>query len=125
MTTVQQWLLPAALAGRDVLAYAATGSGKTAAYIIPCLSAVWQYGRVTYPDAREVHPQPSVVIMCPMRELVYQVTAVAEDLLTSSGVVVCMVCSGINFMDPLLKGSDVVVGTLGGLPLAHKHEALQ
>ncbi len=59
---IQEALIPAALAGRDCLGNAPTGTGKTAAFLLPALEKI---------DERERRPQ--VLILAPTRELVHQI----------------------------------------------------
>ena len=66
-TPIQQKAIPLALAGHDVLGIAQTGTGKTAAYILPVLMKV-KYAQGKHPRA---------LILAPTRELVMQIEEVA------------------------------------------------
>lgn len=81
-TPVQSQLIPAALAGRDVVATAETGSGKTAAYLIPLIQHVCKvldaWKLVTLP----AHRGPVGLILCPTRELAAQIYGVTKQLAT-------------------------------------------
>ena len=69
-TPIQAALIPEALAGRDVIGQAQTGTGKTAAFLLPFFNA-WK------DDNR---PGPQALVMAPTRELVQQVAEEATRL---------------------------------------------
>uniref|UniRef100_A0A7S0BDG9 RNA helicase n=1 Tax=Rhodosorus marinus TaxID=101924 RepID=A0A7S0BDG9_9RHOD len=73
-TPVQASMIPAALMGRDVLAAAPTGSGKTAAFLVPVLNSL--VSKDTFGDGIV-----RAVILVPTRELCYQVAGVSRKLL--------------------------------------------
>lgn len=64
-TSIQQQAIPEALQGRDILASAPTGTGKTAAFLIPAIQYLLDFPRREPGFAR-------VLIMTPTRELAYQ-----------------------------------------------------
>lgn len=70
-TAVQAGMIPRALQGKDVLAQARTGTGKTAAFLIPILECLQQAARGAGPQA---------LVLTPTRELAVQVAAEAEKL---------------------------------------------
>lgn len=112
-TPVQTAALPAALAGRDVLVCAQTGSGKTAAFAL----AVLQRWTVESSSAGR-HPQTLVLV--PTRELAVQVGGVLSGLARDAGlgVKVSVVFGGVSInpqMMALRGGTDVVVATTGRL----------
>ena len=75
MTPIQEKCIPEMLNGRDVLGVAQTGTGKTAAYLLPILSML-DDGYVDFPDGRHIEfPQEAIncVIMAPTRELAQQI----------------------------------------------------
>jgi len=75
MTPIQEKCIPEILDGHDVLGVAQTGTGKTAAYLLPILSMI-DDGSVVFPDGRNVSfPQDAIncVIMSPTRELAQQI----------------------------------------------------
>src|SRR5215470_18140018 len=69
-TPIQAALIPAALSGRDVIGQAQTGTGKTAAFLLPFLDR-WR-------DRPE--PGPQALVMAPTRELVLQVAQEANRI---------------------------------------------
>src|SRR5688500_13913425 len=68
-TPIQQALIPEALAGRDVIGQAQTGTGKTAAFLLPIMQGI-----------REDEKGPQALILAPTRELVVQVAEESEKL---------------------------------------------
>ncbi|VDO20664.1 unnamed protein product [Heligmosomoides polygyrus] len=84
-TPIQAACIPVALAGRDICACAATGTGKTAAFVLPILE------RLLYrPNARSC---TRILVLVPTRELAIQVFQVFRKLSTFSQVEVCL-CAG-------------------------------
>ncbi|XVE77268.1 hypothetical protein DITRI_Ditri13aG0048600 [Diplodiscus trichospermus] len=78
MTVVQEATLPAILKGKDVLAKAKTGTGKTVAFLLPSIEMV---SKLPPPD-RDVKRTPiHVLIICPTRELANQAASEAKTLL--------------------------------------------
>src|SRR5439155_8631491 len=69
-TPIQAALIPRALSGRDVIGQAQTGTGKTAAFLLPFMNG-WR-------DTNE--PGPQALVLAPTRELVAQVTEEARKL---------------------------------------------
>jgi len=112
-TPIQEQAIPRVLAGRDVVGCAQTGTGKTAAFVLPILQ------RMTGPtvaDGRTAHP--SALVVTPTRELCGQIEEVGETLGTYSGRVVVAVFGGVPY-DPQAKkvrrGVDLLVATPGRL----------
>jgi ATP-dependent RNA helicase RhlE len=108
-TPVQERAVPLVLAGRDVVASAETGSGKTAAFLLPILSRLLGGHR----------PQGSrVLILVPTRELAIQVRTVALELSQGTSVGVAAVYGGVGMDEQsraLRGGVDIVVATPGRL----------
>ncbi|VVB13748.1 unnamed protein product [Arabis nemorensis] len=78
MTVVQEATLPIILKGKDVLAKAKTGTGKTVAFLLPAIEAVIK----SPPASRDIRQPPIVVlVVCPTRELACQAAAEANTLL--------------------------------------------
>src|SRR5258708_39659764 len=111
-TPVQAASIPPALAGRDILATAATGTGKTAAFLLPALSRI-----AAAPKPGGVG-SPRILVLAPTRELATQVTQAVRKhgkflKLTSADIV-----GGIPFRPHLHQLSpplDIVVATPGRL----------
>lgn len=106
MTPIQSATLPSSLAGRDLIAQAKTGSGKTAAFGLPLLQ-----GLVT------ASLQVQALILCPTRELADQVCAEVRRLARAyENVKVLTLCGGVPLRGQsasLANGAHVVVGTPG------------
>ncbi len=82
-TPIQQHAIPAINAGRDVLASSHTGTGKTAAYLVPLVGALMKQQRDGLPRNRIY---PSALVLQPTRELVQQAGGLASDLLPRPSV---------------------------------------
>jgi ATP-dependent RNA helicase DeaD len=106
-TPVQAGLIPRAVAGVDVLGQARTGTGKTAAFVLPILERMLQPGRTGGPRA---------LVLVPTRELAVQVKDEFEKLAQGSRVHCVAVYGGKPIkgqIDKLAKHPAVVVGTPG------------
>lgn len=79
-TPIQARSIPLALLGRDILGSAVTGSGKTAAFLIPILE------RLQYRDKSKAGAACRVLILCPTRELAVQCENVGKSLVQHSGL---------------------------------------
>ena len=108
MTPIQAASLPLALAGRDLIAQAKTGSGKTAAFALPLLANL---------NPRRFEVQALVV--CPTRELAEQVTQEMRRLARADDNIKILTLCGGTTMRPqiasLAHGAHIVVGTPGRL----------
>ncbi|MGV3710657.1 MAG: DEAD/DEAH box helicase [Gemmatimonas sp.] len=107
-TPIQQAAIPPLLAERDVLAQAATGTGKTAAFSLPLLHRV-----NTSAAARE---RTTGLVLCPTRELAMQVSEAVHKYGKNLGVNVLAVYGGASMesqIRALKRGVDVVVATPG------------
>lgn len=107
-TPVQRASIPPLIAGRDVLAQAATGTGKTAAFSLPLLH------RVT-PDAKPAD-RTTALILVPTRELAMQVAEAVHRYGKPLGVQVLPIYGGASMetqIRSLKRGVDVVIATPG------------
>ena len=108
LTEVQEKAIPPMLAGRDVIAKAPTGTGKTCAFGIPLILGVQQ----------EKH-YPQAVVMAPTRELAQQITEDLRDLAHFyPDIRIVCVYGGANMakqVEQLKKGPQIVVATPGRL----------
>eukprot|EP00913_Durusdinium_trenchii_P003489 g3229.t1 len=86
VTAIETHSIPAVLEGNDVLVTAQTGSGKTAAFLIPIITAALKAGPK---PAKEGAVCPTSVVLSPTRELCQQITVEAERLTFRSGARVC------------------------------------
>ncbi len=143
-TPVQAAAIPAVLAGKDVVASAQTGTGKTAAFMLPTLQriAVEKPGGAEKPNAKpnasakpnaaagrgakrnakrgddKHNAYPRALIITPTRELAAQIDAVAKSVCASTGQQAVIVTGGARYkhqITALQKGCDVLVATPGRL----------
>lgn len=128
-TPVQTAAIPAALEGRDVLASAQTGSGKTATFLLPILQSL---ERVPSVRTRVV----KALILVPTRELAAQVGEATRNLAqhlphppgVSSALKVTIVFGGVSINPQMLGlrgGTDIVVATPGRLLDLIHHNAVK
>ncbi len=109
-TPIQEQAIPHVLARRDVLGIAQTGTGKTAAFVLPMLTMLEQ-GRAR---AR----MPRTLILEPTRELAAQVVEHFEKYGKNHKLNVALIIGGVSFGDQdskLLRGVDVLIATPGRL----------
>jgi superfamily II DNA/RNA helicase len=109
-TPIQEQGIPPALQRKDVLGLAQTGSGKTAAFVLPMLTML-EKGRAR---AR----MPRTLILEPTRELAAQVHEAFETLGKNHRLTVALLIGGVSFDDQAAKidrGADVVIATPGRL----------
>jgi ATP-dependent RNA helicase DDX3X len=83
-TPVQRYAIPIGLAGRDIMACAQTGSGKTAAFCFPIISGLIKAGY--QPQGRGRKAIPAALILAPTRELTSQIYEEARKFAYQSGI---------------------------------------
>jgi ATP-dependent RNA helicase DeaD len=106
-TPVQAGFIPRALAGVEVLGQARTGTGKTAAFVIPILERVKERDRGAGPQA---------LVLVPTRELAVQVKGEADKLAQGRKVHIVAVYGGKPIkgqIEKLRRGADIIIGTPG------------
>ena len=115
-TPVQKYAVPMIMAGRDVMGCAQTGSGKTAAFLIPIVNHLLK--GVTASSSRSGPTAPQVVIMSPTRELAIQIKDEARKFCMGSHLR-CVVAYGgtsVSHQGNLLNGGcNILVATPGRL----------
>ncbi|WP_374666401.1 DEAD/DEAH box helicase [Acinetobacter sp.] len=118
-TPVQEQSIPAAMEGKDLLVSSQTGSGKTAAFLLPTLNALaGQDTFVPFKERMKAVTQPSILVISPTRELAQQVCQDAIAFVRHmKGVRVAAIMGGMPFGKQIqqLKGAQVVVATPGRL----------
>ncbi|MBL8363188.1 MAG: DEAD/DEAH box helicase [Rubrivivax sp.] len=118
-TPVQLQAIPAALEGRDLMVASHTGSGKTAAYMLPALMRVLAARQSAERRARGVASGPRALVLTPTRELAMQVAKAATDYGRHvQGLRVATVVGGVPYGAQLkaLRGPlDILVATPGRL----------
>jgi ATP-dependent RNA helicase SrmB len=110
-TSIQQLSIPEGLMGRDILASAPTGTGKTAAFLIPAIQYLLDFPRRDPGFAR-------VLIMTPTRELAYQVHEQCQLLAANTHLKIGVVTGGINYgshKEIFEKNNDILIATPGRL----------
>nr|AGA35554.2 vasa protein [Cirrhinus mrigala] len=115
-TPVQKHGIPIISAGRDLMACAQTGSGKTAAFLLPILQRFMADG-VAASKFSEVQ-EPEAIIVAPTRELINQIYLEARKFAYGTCVRPVVVYGGINTgytIREVLKGCNILCGTPGRL----------
>lgn len=110
-TTIQLESIPAAMAERDVLGSAPTGTGKTAAFLLPALQHLLD-------NPRRKPGTPRVLILTPTRELAIQVAQQAEELAQFTNLDITTITGGVayqNHGEIFNSNQDLVVATPGRL----------
>jgi ATP-dependent RNA helicase RhlE len=112
-TEIQRKAIPLAVAGRDLIGCAPTGTGKTAAFVLPMLHCLGRQG-VTGKRGRF----PRALILAPTRELAVQIEKAVETYGEFSDIVSVAIYGGVDInrqFRSLMEGSDVIVATPGRL----------
>ncbi|KAK8405064.1 hypothetical protein O3P69_001560 [Scylla paramamosain] len=94
---IQEASIPVALSGRDILARAKNGTGKTGAYSIPLLEQI---------DPTQNHIQALVIV--PTRELALQTSHICNELAKHLGVKVMVTTGGTNLKDDIMRIYEIV-----------------
>ena len=113
-TPIQQQAIPVVLAGRDVLAAAQTGTGKTAAFTLPLLQRLMEAPLRTAPGRRPVR----CLIVTPTRELAAQIEESVKAYGRHLPLTAAVVFGGVNIRPQILalqRGVDILVATPGRL----------
>ena len=124
-TPVQAASIPEVLAGRDLLAAAQTGTGKTAAFLLPTMNGL---GHVAPPAKKGERGRrrakaargrgPLMLVITPTRELAQQIDGVCSAIARRTGHVAVTVVGGVSYgpqKQKLAAGCDVLVATPGRL----------
>lgn len=121
-TPVQKHSIPIVCEGRDVMACAQTGSGKTCAFMVPAIECLLRSGPPPLPIdiGRKTRPtpMPCVLVMAPTRELTSQIFEESRKFSYNSGIRCCVVYGGADMREQrreLNNGCDVLVATPGRL----------
>lgn len=110
-TSIQELVIPEAMAGKDILASAPTGTGKTAAFLLPIAQHLLDYPR-TEPGF------PRVLILTPTRELAIQIGQDCEQLCKLTKIKTGVITGGVNYgshADILTSTTDILIATPGRL----------
>ena len=107
-TPIQAKTIPIALFGKDIVGGAVTGSGKTAAFLVPILE------RLLYRPKKV--PTSRVAILMPTRELAVQCYNVAKKLASFTDITFCQLVGGFSLREQenvLKKRPDIIIATPG------------
>jgi ATP-dependent RNA helicase RhlE len=107
---IQSQAIPAVLSGRDLIAGAQTGTGKTAAFVLPILQRLTQ--------TAQVGRTPRALVLTPTRELAAQVAESARSYGKYVGLRTAVVFGGVSInpqIDALRAGCDILIATPGRL----------
>ncbi|MBD2800821.1 ATP-dependent RNA helicase SrmB [Xenorhabdus sp. M] len=110
-TAIQAAAIPAAMDGRDVLGSAPTGTGKTAAYLLPAIQHLLDF-------PRKKSGPPRILILTPTRELAMQVAEQAKEFAAHTHLDVATITGGVAYMnhaEVFSENQDIVVATTGRL----------
>jgi ATP-dependent RNA helicase RhlE len=108
-TAIQAMAIVPALAGKDVVATAQTGTGKTLAFVLPMIQALTE---------RRTPAGIRAVVLTPTRELAIQVNETFVSMAESSGVRAAVVVGGLSErsqLQSIRKGAQVLIATAGRL----------
>ncbi|KAJ9641646.1 hypothetical protein H2204_002708 [Knufia peltigerae] len=128
-TPIQAYAIPAVTTGHDMIGVAQTGSGKTAAFLIPCISQLMGKVKklaaprpnlaVGFDPARDrVRAEPLILVVAPTRELCCQIFDEARRLCYRSMMRPCVAYGGAPIRDQvsqLARGCDILIATPGRL----------
>jgi ATP-dependent RNA helicase RhlE len=110
-TPIQERAIPAVMEGRDLMGLAQTGTGKTAAFLLPIINKLMKQPAGNRRRAR-------TLILAPTRELAEQIHEAAQDLGKATGLRSTTVYGGVNMnrqINALRNGADIVVACPGRL----------
>ncbi|MBO9714975.1 DEAD/DEAH box helicase [Sphingomonas sp.] len=111
-TPIQAQAIPSLLEGRDLLGIAQTGTGKTAAFMLPSIDRLVASGRRAQPRGTRM------LVLAPTRELASQIADSARDYSKGTGLRVATVFGGVSIhknKTDLARGVDILVATPGRL----------
>ncbi|XP_040580938.1 LOW QUALITY PROTEIN: putative ATP-dependent RNA helicase Pl10 [Lepeophtheirus salmonis] len=120
-TPVQKHAIPAITNGRDLMACAQTGSGKTAAFLVPILNRIFEGGPpqpAPHSKNKRSKQYPMALILAPTRELATQIFDEAKKFAYRSLVQPCVVYGGANVFEQMMdldRGCHLLVATPGRL----------
>lgn len=120
-TSIQCQALPVVLSGRDIIGIAKTGSGKTAAFVLPMIVHIMDQPELQKEEG------PIGVICAPTRELAHQIYLEAKKFAKAYGIRVSAVYGGMSKLEQfkeLKAGCEIVVATPGRLIDMLKMKAL-
>jgi len=106
-TAIQDGAIPAIVEGHDIIGLANTGTGKTAAFVIPMLERI-----------KDTQNRPAVLIMAPTRELAFQIDDEFRKFSRGMRLYSSLIVGGMNIarqISDIKRGPHVIIGTPGRL----------
>ncbi|KAB0338230.1 hypothetical protein FD754_024725, partial [Muntiacus muntjak] len=116
LTPVQKYSIPIILGGRDLMACAQTGSGKTAAFLLPILAHMMRDG-ITASHSKELQ-EPECIIVAPTRELISQIYSEARKFSFGTCVRAVVTYGGTplrHSIRQIVQGCNILCATPGRL----------
>ncbi len=116
-TPIQTQAMPSVMQGRDLMGLAQTGTGKTAAFLLPMLMRLMKKPQIEGAP-RRAYRRPRALILAPTRELAEQIHEAAMDLGKGTGVRSTTIyggCAMSRQLQALRQGTDIVVACPGRL----------
>uniref|UniRef100_A0A7M4FGD3 RNA helicase n=1 Tax=Crocodylus porosus TaxID=8502 RepID=A0A7M4FGD3_CROPO len=116
LTPVQKYSIPIILAGRDLMACAQTGSGKTAAFLLPILAHMMNDG-ITASRFKE-QQEPECIIVAPTRELINQIFLEARKFAYGTCIRPVVIYGGtqtVHSIRQIMQGCNILCATPGRL----------
>lgn len=117
-TPVQKYSVPICTAGRDLMACAQTGSGKTAGFLFPVIMSMIKNGGQEAPESSRRRTYPEALVLAPTRELAQQIFDEGRRFAYCTGIAPVVVYGGADVRDQLRqieRGCDLLVATPGRL----------
>jgi ATP-dependent RNA helicase DDX23/PRP28 len=114
---IQRAAIPIALQNRDLIGVAVTGSGKTAAFLLPLLVYIAELPRLDEDDMRR-NNGPYAIILAPTRELAQQIEIEARKFASPLGFTVVSIVGGHSIEEQaynLRNGAEIIIATPGRL----------
>ena len=117
-TPVQKHALPNIMAGRDLMACAQTGSGKTAAFLLPVIHLLLEQGVTSKRIGNRAAQCPQVIVISPTRELAVQIKNEARKFCSGSSLRAVVAYGGTKLgqqADQIREGCNILIATPGRL----------
>ncbi len=117
-TPVQKYSVPIGIQGRDLMACAQTGSGKTAGFLFPIIMSMIKNGGQQPPEGARRRVYPEALVLAPTRELASQIQDEANKFTYCTGIASVVVYGGAEVREQLRqieRGCDLLVATPGRL----------
>lgn len=117
-TPVQKYSVPIGEIGRDLMACAQTGSGKTAGFLFPIVMSMIRHGGRDPPENARRRIYPEALVMAPTRELAQQIHDESRRFTYCTGIASVVIYGGADVrsqLQQLERGCDLLIATPGRL----------